>query len=198
MHQLVESLTDPADHLALDEAALLSADAGELPETIRVWEFEHPVVVVGRSSKVDFEVDRAYCQANSIRIMRRCSGGASIVGGPGCLMYSVVINLATKPELRRIDQAHVYVMNRVLAAIQHQVSAATLQGTCDLTIDGCKFSGNSLRIARQHLLYHGTILYQANLDLLSDCLRNAPRQPKYRAGRGHRQFVKNIQVDPSG
>ena len=36
MRHIIESLTDPADHLALDEAVLLAADSGELSETIRV------------------------------------------------------------------------------------------------------------------------------------------------------------------
>ena len=127
MRHIIESLTDPADHLALDEAVLLAADAGELGETIRVWQFDRHVVVLGRSSKVDYEVDRAYCESNDIAILRRCSGGASVVGGPGCLMYSVVISLSKQPELRKIDAAHRYVMQRVFAAVQQQVPECQLK-----------------------------------------------------------------------
>jgi lipoate-protein ligase A len=36
-------------------------------------------------------------------------------------------------------------------------------------------------------------LYDFPLDLLS-CLRTAPRQPEYRAGREHREFVTNLPV----
>lgn len=194
MQQIDISLSGPADHLALDETLLLAADAGEIGETIRIWEFQSPTVVLGRSSRVDDEVDRAYCETQSIPIIRRCSGGASVVGGPGCSMYSVVLDLQRRPELRKIDAAHRFVMQRVLAAIQSQIPAARFQGTSDLTWQNQKFSGNSLRIARQHLLYHGTVLYQADLDLISRCLLHAPRQPQYRDGRDHRSFVTNIPV----
>jgi lipoate-protein ligase A len=196
MRQITESLNDPADHLALDEAALLLADAGRWGETIRLWEFARPVVVMGRSTKVDYEIRRDYCQQNGIRLLRRCSGGASVLGGPGCLMYSVVLNLSREPGLRQIDVAHRFVMGRVLAAAQEQISEVSLQGTCDLTVNNRKFSGNSLRIARTHLLYHGTILYAADLRLVVNCLANAPRQPDYRDGRSHGDFVTNIDLDP--
>ena len=200
MKRIIESLSDPADHLALDEAALLLADDESAPnwgDTIRTWQFDHPVVVVGRSTRVGDEVDREFCEANDIPIFRRCSGGASIVGGPGCMMYSVVISLEKTLGARKIDEAHQYVMSRVLAAVRKQVDAATWQGTCDLTHEDRKFSGNSLRIARTHLLYHGTILFGSDLQLLARCLCHAPRQPDYRRSRDHHEFVTNVSIDPT-
>jgi lipoate-protein ligase A len=68
------------------------------------------------------------------------------------------------------------------------------QGISDLALNGQKVSGNSLRCKRHALLYHGTLLYDFPLDRLASCLRTAPRQPEYRAGRGHREFVTNLSV----
>jgi len=196
VQQIELSLSEPADHLALDEALLLAADANGIGETIRTWAFGSPTVVVGRSSRVDIEVDRTLCDREGIPILRRCSGGASIVGGPGCLMYSVILSLVGQPELRKIDAAHRYVMQRVLAALQNQIPKVAFQGTSDLTWENRKFSGNSLRISRQHLLYHGTVLHQSDLDLIGRCLLHAPRQPDYRKGRNHQEFVTNLPIDP--
>jgi lipoate-protein ligase A len=195
MRQITEQVDDAEDHLALDEALLLEAESGG-GETLRVWEFSQPTVILGRSSKVDAEVDRTFCRSQGIPILRRCSGGASVVGGPGCLMYSVVIGLSRQGDLQKIDVAHRYVMQRVLRAVQRQVPEAEFQGTCDLTWHDRKCSGNSLRISRDHLLYHGTVLYRADLDLIARCLAAAPRQPQYRAGRDHRDFVTNIPAEP--
>lgn len=196
MRQILEHLSDPAEHLALDEALLLEADAGGMPvESIRIWQFDRPVVVLGRSSKVDAEVNRKYCDSEGIPIMRRCSGGATIVGGPGCLMYSIVASQKTYPELSKIDAAHDHVMGRVVSAIRRQLPDVQRQGICDVTYRNRKCSGNSLRIAREHLLYHGTILYDADLTLLARCLRHPPRQPDYRQRRDHDDFVTNIPVE---
>lgn len=197
MDLVTDKFNDPIDHLALDEAMLLCAEEGESSSAIRVWEFSRPVVVAGRSTKIDLEIDRDFCETNEIPIFRRCSGGASIVAGPGCLMYSVVLSLETHPELRRIDGAHRHVMNRVLQAAQRQEPEVILQGICDLTWQNRKCSGNSLRIARQHLLYHGTILYDFNLDFIAQCLTFAPRQPEYRRERNHQDFVTNLNLDPN-
>ena len=195
MRQITTRIEDAEDHLALDEALLLEADEGRCGETLRVWEFSRPTVVLGRSSKVDAEVDRDYCRTQQIAVLRRCTGGASVVGGPGCLMYSVVLNHDTQPALQKIDVAHQHVMQRVLAAVRRQVPEVAFQGTCDLTWNDRKCSGNSLRVSRGHLLYHGTLLYAADLDLIARCLKHAPRQPEYRSGRDHRSFITNVRVD---
>lgn len=190
-----------ATELARDEAMLVWADsiienedANRPTELFRTWTFERPTVVLGRSSKINDEVDRAFCQSQSIEVLRRCTGGASVVGGPGCLMYSVVIATPDDGGLRKIDVAHDYVMQRVLSAVKTQMPAARRLGICDLTLDGKKFSGNSLRVARHHLLYHGTILISSDLELVARCLDHAPRQPDYRQGRDHRDFITNIEV----
>ena len=195
MQIIRQKLGSPAEHLACDDAVLQAADAGQVPSTLRLWEFDQTVVIIGRSSRVDFEVNREYCAQQSTPVLRRCSGGASVVGGAGCLMYSVVLDQDLGGGLRKIDVAHQYVMSRVLAAVQTQLPEVELQGICDLTWQNRKCSGNSLRIGRKHILYHGTVLYAADLNALSSCLSEAPRQPNYREGRDHRQFVTNIPLD---
>ncbi|MEM9586655.1 MAG: lipoate--protein ligase family protein [Planctomycetota bacterium] len=185
-----------AHHLAVDEAGLLWADDRGETEWIRLWQFESPVVVIGRSSRISDETDRDFCSTMRIPVLRRCSGGASIVAGPGCLMYSVVLSIKKRPELRKIDAAHSFVIGHLLQATRPQFADVRHQGTCDLTWLGQKFSGNSMRVARNHILYHGTILYAADLDLIEQCLSFAPRQPDYRVGRSHRNFVVNLCIDP--
>jgi len=196
MKRLDRSLQSPPDDLALDEALLDEAESGRGGETLRMWSFDRPVVVIGRGSKITGEVDLAYCQAQGIPVLRRCSGGAAIVGGPGCLMYSVVLSIGSRPELQRVDMAHHWVMSRLVAAIRRQVVDVQWQGTCDLTLHNRKFSGNSLRVARQHILYHGTILHAADLAQIARCLTQPPRQPDYRQSRPHSDFITNLAIDP--
>lgn len=197
MQHLQTTLSNPNEQLALEEASLLLADQAVVGESFRSWSFDRPVVVLGRSSKVDREVDRAFCAEQRIPVLRRCTGGASVVGGPGCLIYSVVLSLQRRPELQKVDAAHQFVMSRVREAAARQVPEVHFQGICDLTWQNRKFSGNSLRIAKHHLLYHGTILHSADLDLIVRCLREAPRQPDYRAGREHADFLTNVPLDPA-
>ncbi len=187
------TLPTPEENLALDEALLDAAEeANEPAEVLRFWESDRPVVVLGRSSQAAVEARLEACQADHVPVLRRCSGGAAIVAGPGCLMYAVVLSYELHPELRALDLAHCFVLSRLRDALLPLVAGVQIRGTSDLAVREQKFSGNSLRCKRSHLLYHGTLLYDFDLSLLSKYLGTAPRQPAYRQERTHGQFVTNL------
>jgi lipoate-protein ligase A len=192
MQLLHLTLNTAAENLALDEALLDAAEAGEGGEILRLWEPAAPLVVMGRSSRVASEVNVTRCAELGIPILRRASGGAAIVTGPGCLMYAVVLSYERWPELRMLDRAHWHVLSRLAGGLAEIGIAAEHCGTSDLALAGRKFSGNSLRCKRDHLLYHGTLLYDFPLDLVGQVLLPPPRQPDYRAGRAHGEFVVNL------
>jgi lipoate-protein ligase A len=133
-------------------------------------------------------------------VLRRPSGGATVVAGPGCLMYAVVLDLERRPDLRSVDRAHQWVLGRNAAALAYPGVDVSCAGTSDLTLRQTgagdlpprKFSGNSLRLKRHRLLYHGTILYDFPLARLSRWLGPPARRPDYRGERDHEDFVTNF------
>lgn len=201
MQRLMLTLETPAANLALDEALLDWAEsAGLEAECLRLWESPANFVVLGRSSRVDQEVDRQVCASRNVPVLRRVSGGAAIVAGPGCLMYAVVLSQKLRPELHGIHNAHAYVLDRIVDLLRPHVETIHRAGTSDLAIGSDvarKVSGNSLRVKRSHLLYHGTLLYDFDLSLIAECLRSPPRQPTYRAARDHTTFVANLPMSRS-
>jgi lipoate-protein ligase A len=228
MQRLQLTLPTPAENVALDEALLDWAEenAGGATDTevLRIWESPVPMVVAGRSSRIEQEIDVAECDRRGIPILRRSSGGAAIVAGPGCLMYAVVLSLTSRPELRDITRAHRFVLDRLAGALRSLDLSVGCAGTSDLVIGSpiadcgtqsvpgiadCslesairnpqsevvrKFSGNSLRVQRTHFLYHGTLLYDFDLSIIARCLKTPPRQPAYRGARAHGDFVVNLCV----
>ncbi|MCY2973708.1 MAG: lipoate--protein ligase family protein [Planctomycetota bacterium] len=194
------SSSDPQAILKWEESLIhgnpSSQTAGEeLDEGFSTWEFDRICVVLGRGSKTS-EANLELCVEDRVPIVRRCSGGASIVAGPGCLMYSVILSLDKRPDLRSIDAAHRFVMDRIRLATWRLDFRVTLQGICDLTIEDRKFSGNALRYTRDWLLYHGTILYRFPIESISRYLATPPRQPAYRSGRSHADFLTNLECKP--
>ncbi len=194
------SLETPKANLAFEAAMIESveenppADPASL-ESLRLWEMPSLCVVMGRGSK-EAEVHRSACEEDQIPVLQRFSGGASIVAGPGCLMYSLLLSLDEHPALRSIDLAHSWVMQRVAQAVASIVPEIRLQGTCDLTLRDRKFSGNAVRYKRDWLLYHGTLLYRFPLESASRYLKMPPRQPVYRESRDHSDFLINLDCDP--
>jgi lipoate-protein ligase A len=198
MYHLRLTLDTPAANLALDEELLARAENGTLPgEVLRLWESPQPIVIQGRSSPLR-EVNEDACREDGVPVLRRVSGGATVVLGPGCLMYAVVLSLEAQPELRAIDCAHRYVSQKLIAALSPLVPGVACAGSSDLVISSGtatpprKFSGNSLRVRKNHLLYHGTVLYDFPLEMIERWLGEPVRQPEYRAARDHGAFLTNL------
>jgi lipoate-protein ligase A len=63
-------------------------------------------------------------------------------------------------------------------------------------VDGLKFSGNAQYRKAGFVLVHGTFLLNFDLRLIERCLLVPAKQPAYREGRSHLQFVTNLHVDP--
>jgi lipoate---protein ligase len=193
MRLLELTLEGAAENVALDEALLEEAEAtGSDVEILRLWEAPRPLVVIGRSSRIEGEVERAACAAEGVPVLRRSSGGAAIVAGPGCWMYAVVLSYARRPQLARLDEAHRTVLAPLAEALARRCPGVVWAGTSDLALDGRKFSGNSLRCKRTHLVYHGTLMYDFPLATIGRYLRTPPRQPEYREGRSHADFTRNL------
>jgi lipoate-protein ligase A len=195
MQLLDLTLPTAAENLALDEALLEAAESGESSgDILRLWEMPQHAVVLGRSSRAADEVDLFAAQAASVPVVRRASGGAAVVAGPGCLIYSIVLRYEGREHMRMLDEAHRHILTIIRSALSPRLRDVEHVGICDLALRGRKFSGNSLRCKRDHLLYHGTLLYNFDLALISRLLKMPPRQPAYRASRTHGEFVTNIPI----
>lgn len=187
-------LPTAAENLAVDEALLAEAHAGRIVGVVvRTWMAPRPTVVLGSSSHVAQEVDLDACRAAGVEVLRRPSGGLTVVIGPGCLMWSVV---AAWPGQAAIEAVHEAMLRPLVAALVSAGRPVVRLGSSDLAIEAAggfrKVSGNALRVRRDAVLYHGTLLDDFDLELVSRVLRHPPREPAYRAGRAHAAFLANL------
>jgi len=196
MHYADASFKTPAENIACDEALLDLCEAGPMDEVLRCWESGTPFVVVGYGNHVDVEVNRSACDKDDVPILRRCSGGGAVVQGPGCLNYSLLLNIDRHPELTNITAANCHIMKRNAAALSKVLDpGVAVEGYTDLTLDGKKFSGNAQRRKRTHLLFHGTfLLAEFDLGLMSRYLKHPSREPEYRDARTHDDFVAQLSL----
>lgn len=186
---------DPAANLALDEALLSAAESGSLGESLRIWESPVYFVVLGYASKWKTETCEDYCRKNSVPILRRKSGGATVLQGPGCLNFSLVLHahpqFGIRSDTRRIMECHLDAISRLELPGNFEI-----QGISDLTWNGKKFSGNAMRRGKNYFLFHGTFLYHFDLDRVSLALGHPDREPPYRAKRSHQDFLTNLPAKP--
>jgi lipoate-protein ligase A len=197
MNYLDLTLATPEENLACDEALLDAAEAGEVGELLRFWEPQQHFVVVGYANKVVTEVNVLACESRGVPILRRCSGGGTVLQGAGCLNYALVLKLEGNHLLNGISAANRFIMERNRSAIESalpQKSEVRIQGHTDLTLGELKFSGNSQRRRRHFLLFHGTLLLDFDIALVEALLELPAKQPDYRGNRSHRDFLVNLGV----
>jgi lipoate-protein ligase A len=192
MHALDLMLPTAAENLALDEALLLTAEAEESGDVLRFWEWRRPAVVLGAGGRLAEDVNEPACQADGVPILRRTSGGGTVLLGAGCLCFSLVLSYDRDPALTQIASSYVYILDRILRALAGVLPGMGCAGTSDLAAGGRKFSGNAQQRKRAHLLHHGTLLYGFDLALVSRYLREPARQPEYRDNRAHGDFLVNL------
>jgi lipoate-protein ligase A len=194
------TLPSPEENLALDEA-LLSA-CGETAaaggpgggEVLRFWESRTPFVVLGVSGKLLHEVDLDACKRCGIPVLRRASGGGTVLQGPGCLNFSLVLSLALRPELADLRKGTSSILERTARGLG--LEALSLRGTSDLALGDRKISGNAQKRTRHALLHHGTLLHAMDPGAVGRCLPPPPKEPAYRAGRTHEEFLGNLPLTP--
>ena len=195
MKYLELTFLTPEENLACDEA-LLDVVEEQGGDILRCWEPQQHFVVVGFANKVSSEVNQTACEALRIPIHRRCSGGGTVVQGPGCLNYSLMLSIEANPALTNVTSTNRYIMERHRDALTTLLGRqVTWDGCTDLTLDGRKFSGNAQRRRRRALLFHGTLLLDFDLSLISQVLPMPSSQPEYRVNRSHAEFVTNLEVD---
>lgn len=185
------TLPSPAENLAADEVLL---DRGA-PGALRFWESSHHFVVLGYGNRAAEEVHLDACRTHDVPVLRRCSGGGTVLQGPGCLNYSLVLPMDEAGPLASITGANQFIMERNRAALAALLGRpVTVEGHTDLALNGRKFSGNAQRRRRDWLLFHGTFLLDFDFTKLGQFLRPPPRQPVYRQGRRHEEFITGLGV----
>lgn len=194
MRYLDLTLPTIAENLALDESLLIAADEWGAGAALRIWEPTSLAVVLGASGRWREDVQVERCQADGVAIARRSSGGGTVIVGPGTLNVTVVLPIDAEPGLGAVDRAQQYVLERFAEQLRSQGPAVEVLGLGDLTIDARKFSGSAQRRLRTHFLVHATILYDFPLELVTRYTHLPRRQPAYRAGRTHEDFLVNLDL----
>jgi len=190
------TLPSPAENLALEEAWLDACEEDGHEEVLRFWEPSEHFVVVGYANSVAREVNLEFCAVHHIPVLRRCSGGGTVLQGPGCLNYSLILRIPQDGPLQTIQGTNQHIMERNREAISLLLGRPVeVRGHTDLAIGTMKFSGNSQRRRKQHLLFHGSLLLHMDLRLIENSLTMPSKEPDYRHNRSHTQFLMNLELD---
>lgn len=173
--------------------------ASEQPVVLYLWQTAQSAVVLGLSGKAEEEVYVDTCLREGVSILRRRSGGGTVLHGPGNLCYSFLLPIAMHGALAQVDRSFVWISSWWIEILRSLGVPARFQGYSDIAVpcpgNGealCKVSGNAQWRKRGYILQHGTLLLDFALEGISACLREPNKQPDYRGRRSHGDFLANL------
>jgi lipoate-protein ligase A len=192
------SFSSPQENIVFDEVLWRLAEKHSGGEYLRFWESSKVFIVLGAISRMEIDVNSLHALKDNIPVLRRSSGGGTVLQGPGCLNYTLVLSKQKYPELNDLRKSYEWISTKVNEALRQAGVEAYFRPLSDLATGPAekKFSGNAQRRGKHYILHHGTILYEFNLSLISRYLNMPKDTPQYRKHRPHTDFVTNIPVDP--
>ncbi len=172
--------SDVFHNLSVDEAlAKTYLQSENKLNTLRFWESDK-AVVIGRFQCIHKEVNLEFCKENSISIARRFTGGGAVFHDLGNLNYAL-----------RLHQSHDYVprglkelYEKFIGAISDSLNSINIPTSFDpvgssIRIGKKKISGTAGWIKQGISFIHGTLLVDADLEMLQESLNPPEGQPVF-------------------
>jgi lipoate-protein ligase A len=153
---IINTCTNPYYNMALDEYCLSKFSDRTF---FYLWRNE-PSIILGCNQDIYKEVDLDYCKDNGIKLVRRCTGGGMVYHDLGNLNFSFIGD-SKNPNI--VDEFKIILVD----AFKHVGITAEVAGRNDLYVKGDKFSGTAVRTNEQRVLFHGTVLFDADLNQIS-------------------------------
>jgi len=191
MHLLRYSHVKPSVNLALEEVLLSPFINNENTEPlIRIWDNAEDCIVIGRAEEINKQVHLKLAKEKSIPVIRRTSGGGTVIHGKGNLNISFFLPYTYLAGLENIKESYCLILKWVIQAIEACCEIkVTINGTSDLVIGEKKISGTAQSRKRHGLLHHLTLLWDLDFNLCSELLREPNKRPDYRSHRTHADFI---------
>ncbi|HOS71939.1 MAG TPA: lipoate--protein ligase [Bacteroidales bacterium] len=153
--------TDPCFNLAAEEYLLRNRE-----EDFLVIGVNNPSVIIGKHQVAHREADTKFVSRNFIPVIRRISGGGAVYHDRGNINFSFII------QSRSGHQVNFRKYTRpVIEFLASLGTDAVLEGRNNLRVKGLKISGNAEHVYRERVLHHGTLLFNADTEMLKRSLR---------------------------
>lgn len=188
MELLCWSAPSVAENLAFDETQAKSAYATG-KRLLRFWWGNSPAIVMGSSQCTGDVANTTACTARRVPILKRCSGGGAVLENSGVFNYTLISPAPSHLDVAASFQEGTDLVRSILANLG---IAGVRRGTSDVAVGDRKISGNALAMRWKAQLVHGTLLVDFDFDLADQVLKHPPREPDYRHGRSHREFLVTL------
>lgn len=158
---------------------------------LRLFRAEGLRVVLGHGSRVDREVHLDRIREDGVLLERRKSGGCAVVVDEGNVIVAVTLPVEGLGRTKEWFGRCANWLADGLAKLD--VRDVGVKGISDIVVGDRKIAGTAVHRAKDVFTFGASLLVTADLQLLERYLPHPPREPEYRAGRSHLDFVTSLQ-----
>lgn len=160
---------------------------------ILVWQPQDTVIVLGQANSIETSLSTETVAADGLRVTKRPSGGETVILTPATLAFTVARHFAVMIHFRDYFRM---VNSAVIEGLAKMgVSGLGARGISDITIGNRKILGSSMRKVGDKLVYHAVLNLAEDPALFSRYLLHPRREPDYREGRRHHEFVTSLAAE---
>ncbi len=140
-------------------------------EALVLIEPSRPFVSLGYFDSGD-AVDREYCRAHDIPVMRRETGGGMVLLGPGQIFYTLVVKRPHAPIPNIVQDAYRHLSQAPVCVYSRLGIRTRLRPINDIvTAAGRKITGQGAGDINGHFCFVGSILLDFDCDLMHHIVR---------------------------
>lgn len=158
-----------------------------------LWQPDNVYIVLGRANSIEKSVLLDKAVADNVKIYQRPSGGESVVLSPKMVVFSALFkrNQSEKPGafFSNINQ------NLIEHLSELGIENLNSKGISDLSIGDKKIMGSSMYLKGNDLFYHAVLNVSEEVSLISKYLKHPKKEPDYRKGRPHNEFVTSLHAE---
>ena len=178
---------DPAFHFATEEFCMKQFPG----ETIWMLWRTNQCIMLGCNQIPNLEMDTQAAKKHKVTLVRRPSGGGTIFTDPGTIQYSLITPYTKGMDTKKVREEVLAVA--LLQVIRDKLGVrAKLEGRNDIVIEGRKISGLAQHISHGQLCSHGSLLYDTDLEILTEVLNPSEDKIKGKAIRSVRSRVTRL------
>ncbi|WP_455615799.1 lipoate--protein ligase [Eisenbergiella sp.] len=172
---------NPYQNMGLEEYLMYQVGADEC--ILYLWQNEQ-TVVIGRNQNAWKECRTKELEADGGYLARRLSGGGAVFHDLGNLNYTFLARRGNYDVDKQTDV--------ILEAVKRLGLSACKSGRNDITINGCKFSGNAYYAAGDYCYHHGTILMHTDQEQMGRYLHVSRQKLESKGVESVRSRVINL------
>ena len=167
--------------------------SSELEFDSYVWQPDGTYIVLGRANNSESSVYFELAQRDGIKIVKRPSGGESVILTQNMIVFSMKINIIKLKKPRYIFD----IINKHIINSLNKIGIENLnsRGISDISIFDKKILGSAMYLKNNILFYHAVLNVKEDVSLISKYLKHPGREPDYRAGRNHNDFVTSLAAE---